>query len=76
MIEPIRRYAICEQGSNYIKCVMELPILSELKSNPELQEIYTRFIDPTITDEECLKIMSRMVEILKHKKPEKDLEIV
>lgn len=75
MENPIKRYVIVEDSSEYVKCIMEIPVKSQLLKNEELRDLYLAFVDPIVDDEECLERMRKFIERFKNKTPKKDLEL-
>lgn len=73
MNEPIKRYVVVDD-TEYVKCIMEIPGKSQLRTNAELRGLYLDFIDPTVDEGECLERMARFINKFKNK-PSKELEL-
>ena len=62
-MKPIKRYAIKENFSEYMKFVMEIPI-SCITLNDKTKNLYQKIVDPNVNDNDCLHAMGDMVELI------------
>ena len=74
MTEPIIRRTKIIEGTNYIRCSMDIPIRDSIKADADLKKMYLDFVDPTLDDGECLRRMAVLVDKFNHK-PSTELEL-